>query len=658
MSRFSDRELGMDRKITRRDFLDGVALSAAVVAASAAFPSVASASSGGSHGRPGNGGPGNGGGNGHGGNGGSGKPYPPTQTGLRGQQAGAYDVAHAVRDGAFTPGRITELRETYDLVVVGGGLSGLAAAHFYRKAAGSRARILILDALDDFGGHARRNEFHVGRTMLLSNGGTVNLDTPSTWNRAAYDLVTKDLGIDLKGLEATVKSDAYTPYGLRSATLFNSERWGKDQLVIRESGESWASFAQKLPMSAASKAALVRLYSTTEDFYPGLTDAQKKEILARTPYETYLREKIGMDDDALAVMRRGTNGLWGVDVDRVSSADAWATGQPGFGGLNLAHTPWPGAGFTPLMHLAETDEDGNFYFPEGNASVARLLVNKLVPHAFEENRLDWRKIPTAHARYDRLDHPDSDVRIRLSSTAFDVRNDGRRGAVVSYSQGGRSYRVRTKGVVMACWNSVASYVMPELKADQIEAMRYGVKVPLVYTRVALRDWRAFAAARVRNVSTPTRFFSSFGLPTVTDIGDFTMPHQPELPTVISLSATPNSPGLKCRDQHKAGRRTLIRMPFEDFEREIRDSMTRALGSYGFDPGRDITAITVNRWAHGYAYEYNSLDDPALFGPEEQRPYAKARRPVGRIAIANSDAEAFGYTHAAFDAAYRAVRHLL
>ncbi|MBW5248368.1 NAD(P)/FAD-dependent oxidoreductase [Streptomyces sp. P01-B04] len=636
----------MNRKVTRRDFLDGVAVTAMGAAAAVALPGAAQAAPSAhpgptphGHGRPK-------------------APYPPTATGLRGQQPGAYDVAHAVRDGAFAPGRISDTRETYDLVVVGGGLSGLAAAYLYRKHAGPKARVLILDALDDFGGHARRNEFHVGRTQLLSNGGTVNIDTPSTWSRGARDLLTKDLGVDLKALEATVKGDAYAPYSLRSGTLFNSERWGKDQLVIRESGESWASYATKLPMSEASRAALVRLYTTTEDFYPGLTDAQKKEILARTPYETYLREKLGLDADALEMVKRGTNGLWGVNVDHVAAADAWATGQPGFGGLGLEHTPWPGAGLTPLMHLAETEEDGNFYFPEGNASLARLLVSKLVPDAFDERRPDWQRIVTAKADYSRLDDRDNHVRIRLGSTAFHVRNEGRHGAVVDYSKGGQSYRVRAKGVVMACWNSVSSYVVPELPTEQVTAMRYGTKVPLVYARVALRDWRAFARARVSRVSTPSMFFSSFGLPTVTEIGDFAMPHRPELPTVVSLSATPGSPGLVCREQHKAGRRTLIRMPFEDFEREIRDSMTRSLGDHGFDPARDITAITVNRWAHGYAYEYNSLDDPSLYQPESQRPYAKARRPVGRITIANSDAEAFGYTHAAFDAAIRAVAHLL
>ncbi|MGW2768982.1 NAD(P)-binding protein [Streptomyces sp. NPDC001275] len=632
----------MGRKITRRDFLDGVAVTAAGVAAAAVLPGAAHAAPT-AHGR---------------GRDEPNAPYPPTQNGLRGQQPGSYDVAHSVRDGSFEAGAITDVHEPYDLVVVGGGLSGLAAAYLYRKQASPSARVLVLDALDDFGGHARRNEFHVGRTLLLSNGGTVNIDTPSTWSSQARDLLTKDLGVDLKALEATVKSDAYAPYSLRTATLFTAERWGKDHLVAKEPGESWASYVTKLPMSEASRAALVRLRTTTEDFYPGLTDAQKKEILARTPYETYLREKIGLDDDALETVKRSTNGLWGVNVDHVAAADAWATGQPGFDGLGLTDDPWPGAGFTPLMQLKETPEDGNFYFPEGNAAIARLLVSKLVPDAFDVRRPDWREIVTAKADYSTLDKPGNRVRIRLSSTVFDVRNHGRNGVTVTYSNSGRSYRVKAKGAVMACWNSVSSYVVPELPAEQVTAMRYGVKVPLVYARVALKDWRPFAAARVSRVSTPSGFFSSFGLPTVTEIGDFTMPHRPELPTVVSLTATPNSPGLTCREQHKAGRRKLIRMPFEDFEREIRDSMARSLTDYGFDPARDITAITINRWAHGYAYEYNSLDDPALFLPEPERPYAKARRPVGRIAIANSDSGAFAYTHSAFDAAYRAVSDLL
>lgn len=655
MARYSDEELGMHRDITRRDFLDGAAVAVAGAAAATVLPGLggtAAAATGhppqGAHG-------------GHGLHGGA-PVYPPAGTGIRGQHPGSYDVGHAVRDGEFDPGRVRDSGERYDLVVVGGGISGLAAAYYYRQRHGRRARVLILEALEDFGGHAHRNEFHVRGRTLLSNGGTVNLDTPSTWSKQAYSLITRDLGIDLKRLEGTIDDTAYDKYALSSGTFFDAEHWGADRLVVRGKGESWESFAGRMPMSDKGRADLVRLQTAAVDHYPGLSDARKKEILSRISYETYLRDKLGIGDEALAHIARATNGLYGLDADGVPAADAASLGQPGFAGLGLEHTPWPGISATAQMHLDGSETDGNYYFPDGNASVARLLVSHLVPGVFGGPE-SMTGIVTAKARYDRLDEERSPVRIRLGSTAYDVRHVSEshpgRGVEVSYSRGGQSHRVHAANVVMACWNSVASYVVRGLPPEQTEAMRYGVKIPLLYARVALRDWRAMADAGVSRVSTPTSYFNSFGLPEATRIGRFEMPHEPSLPTVLSLSKTPNRPraGLSARDQHKAGRVQLVKTEFATFEREIRDTMARALGDHGFEPGRDISAITVNRWAHGYAYEYNSLDDPSLFEPEETRPYVLARRTHGRIAIANSDAQAFAYTHAAIDEAYRAVREL-
>ncbi|WP_405678668.1 NAD(P)/FAD-dependent oxidoreductase [Streptomyces sp. NBC_01511] len=660
MARYSDEELGMRSKITRRDFLDGAAVAVAGAAAATALPGLggtaAAATAHPKHGtHPTHGG------HGHGGHG---RPpaYPPTGTGLQGQPAGSYDVGHAVRDGDFDPGRIRDSGERYDLVVVGGGISGLAAAYYYRQQHGRRARILILEAMDDFGGHARRNEFEVRGRTLLSNAGTVNLDTPSTWTKQAHTLVTRDLGIDLKRLGDSVDDTAYDTYALTSGTFFDSETWGTDRLVVRGKGESWQSYAARMPMTDQGRADLVTLQTTTVDYYPGLSDARKKEILARISYERYLRDKVGIGDEAIAHIARATNGLYGLNADGVPAADAASLGQPGFAGLALEHTTWPGISGTAQMHLDADEGDGYYYFPDGNASVARLLVSHLVPGVFGGAQ-SMTGIVTAKARYDRLDEERSPVRVRLGSTAYDVRHVSEsrpgRGVKVSYSRGGESYRVHAANAVMACWNSVTSYVVRGLPPEQAEAMRYGVKIPLLYARVALRDWRALADAGVSRVSTPTSYFNSFGLPQATRLGRFEMPHEPSLPTVLSLSKTPNKPraGLSARQQHKAGRVELVKTEFATFEREIRDTMARSLGDHGFDPGRDISAITVNRWAHGYAYEYNSLDDPSLFEPEEKRPYALARRSHGRIAIANSDAQAFAYTHAAIDEAYRAVREL-
>ncbi len=640
MGRFSDHELGMGRRIKRRDFLNGMAVGVGGVAAAATLPGLTGTAAANPY---------TGGGNG----------YPPAMAGLRGQAAGSYDVAHAVRDGSFDPGTVRNTGEDYDPVVVGGGISGLAAAWFYRQAFGRDARILILEALDDFGGHARRNEFQVRGRVMLSNGGTVNIDSPSTFSTQALGLL-QDIGINLDRLAHVMDTGFYSSLGLKSGYFFNSERYGADLLVIRDTGESWTSFAARLPFSDKGRSDIVRVHTGQDDYLPGLDDAQKKELLARISYERYLREHVGVGDEAIEFLARGTNGLWGVNVDAVAAGDAWAVGQPGFAGLKLAPTPFPGIGRTPRMGLEATDE-AYYAFPEGNATVARLLVSQLVRKVFDGD-MDMERITTAKAKYGQLDAPNERIRIRLRSTAVSVRHTGSpggsRSVTVVYSRDGKSYRVQARHAVMACWNSVASYIVDGLPAEQVQAMRYGAKVPLLYARVAVRTWQPFVNLGVSRVTTPSMYWNSFGLNSASRIGAYESPRDPAQPNIVTLSKTPNKPGLPCRAQHRAGRGELIRTPFETFEREIRDVMARALGAGGFDPARDITAITVNRWAHGYTYEYNSLDDPAVFLPEEQQPYAIARRRFGHIAIANSDAGAFAYTHGAIDQAYRAVNDLM
>ena len=149
----------MDRAITRRDFLNGVA----VTAGAALMPWDLFAA------QPAN----------------SSTYYPPALTGLRGSHVGAFEAAHALRDGTFwqSAGKPEDTGESYDLIVVGGGISGLAAAHFYRKAAGEKARILILENHDDFGGHAKRNEITAGGRVLVANGGTLAIESPYSYSK-------------------------------------------------------------------------------------------------------------------------------------------------------------------------------------------------------------------------------------------------------------------------------------------------------------------------------------------------------------------------------------------------------------------------------------------------------------------------------------------
>ena len=125
--------------------------------------------------------------------------------------------------------------------------------------------------------------------------------------------------------------------------------------------------------------------------------------------------------------------------------------------------------------------------------------------------------------------------------------------------------------------------------------------------------------------------------------------------LVHMERTPCKPGLPEHEQNRAGREELLSTPFATIEGNIRDQLTRTLGAGGFDAARDIEAITVNRWPHGYAPEYNPLFDPDV--PEAQRPNVIGRARVGQIAIANSDAGAAAYTDSAIDQASRAVNEL-
>ncbi|WP_235927567.1 flavin monoamine oxidase family protein [Sandarakinorhabdus rubra] len=640
----SDHDLGMHLPISRRDFVGGVAVAIGALGSGAPARAATGLAP-------------------------QDESYPPSKTGLRGSHPGAFEAAHALRDGTLTLGDARDTDETYDLVIVGGGLSGLAAAHFYRKAVGAQARILILDNHDDFGGHAKRNEYMVDGRLVVVNGGTLNIESPERYNQWARAILD-DLGVDLA--RYTARQDPgqlYASLGLRRGWFFEKERWGADRLAVPaaagRSGQMFTpEFLATTPLSAKARADLLRLAAPEQpDYLAGLTVTQKKEWLARHSFEQFYLEKVGLDAQALHFFMAMGRASFCVGADATPALFAWVQGYPGFSGLGLGAVPdglfadLPGG-----HHGRQREGKGSIHFPDGNATLARLLVAALVPAATAGRTQE--DMATARFDYTRLDRPENPVRIRLSSIVVNVAHDGAAAtaseALVRYIEGGQLKAVRARAVVLACWNEVIPHIMPELPAAQREALAYGTKGPLVYTSVVLRNWRAFQKLGVHHINCPTMFHDTVALTEAASLGDLAHARSPDEPVALHLTQFPASPGLPRREQHKIGRAWLLATGFETYERETRRQLQRLLGPGGFDAARDIAAITVNRWPHGYSYTYNSLTDPVewVYAQSQSRPCVTGRQPYGLVAIANADAAASPHTDAAFLEAHRAVSEIV
>jgi spermidine dehydrogenase len=572
--------------------------------------------------------------------------YPPALTGLRGQHPGSYEVAHAQawQGKVFALERLP-VEERYDLVVVGGGISGLATAFFYRRAAGPSARILVLDNHDDFGGHAKRNEFTLDGRLVIGYGGSESIDSPKTqYGETAKELL-RELGVEIGRFETAFERTLYSSLGLSRGLFFAREAFGRDVLVAgeppggRSGPKPLPEFVAAFPISPDSREQLLALYDAGRDPLAGKTTQEKLEILKRTSYRDYLIKLCGCSEEVANCFQGRTLGFFGLGCDAVAAADARELGYPGFDGLGL-----PG-GTSPR-------EAYIYHFPDGNASLARLLVRSLVPEVAPGHTMD--DVVLAHFDYDKLDRERQGVRIRLESTCVDVRNTPE-SVLIGYVHAGVPHRVEARHAVLACFHMVIPHIMPELPAPQRDALARNVKTPLVYTNVLVRDWRPWVRLGVHDISAPMSFHSRAKLDFPVSLGDYRHPRAPSEPMCLHLVHVPGAPnrGLDARTQFRIGQARLLDMTFADFEAKIRDELDRMLGPGGFSSARDIAAITVNRWAHGYGYVANSLydeDDYAIV-------LARARQKSGRVAIANSDAGGDAYAHLAIAEAARAVAEL-
>ena len=429
----------MSDGITRRDFLDGVAL--AVVAGLSPAQLLAQGAA-----QPG--------------------AYPPALTGWRGSTPASYAIAHGVRDGKRYTFDSHPVAETCDLIVVGAGIGGLAAAQLFRKER-PNARVLILENHDEFGGHARRNEFTVDGRLLVTYGGSESIQSPkSEWSTAALALL-RDLNVDIDRFERAFDRTLYPGLGLARGVFFKREAFGVDKLVRgdplrmvcddipakRMNARPVADFITDYPLTDSQKSKLIALYSYKRDVLPGRTLQDKQALLEKISYRDFIKRYWSLDDAAANTFQGRSNDFYATGIDCVAAAEAMTAGYPGFQGLGFS---------AAALANPALDDPYIYHFPDGNASIARLLVRRLIPAVAPGKTMD--DIVTARFDYSKLDQSTSPVRLRLGSTvtALGNRKDGM--VDVGYVRDGTFHRVRAPNVVYAGYGAMLAHICPDVNA--------------------------------------------------------------------------------------------------------------------------------------------------------------------------------------------------
>ena len=542
-------------------------------------------------------------------------------------------------------------------MVVGGGISGLAAAFLYRQQAGDAAKILILENNDDFGGHARRNEFKAsnGKT-ILGYGGSQSLQTPSYFTPLVHKALA-DIGIQLDAFGTWYDAHWHEQRELGEAVFFSKEVFGTDALVATT--ESAADWVPTTPLNDKAKRDLIELIDAPPDYLAGKSREEKFEILSKTTYADFLTGICGYDPQLVAFFQHSTEEYFGLGIDGTTALDAWGNYNPGFTAMDLGDMPYKT--MSPSGRLVLTDPDDYIHhFPDGNASIARAFVRAMIPAAVPGAGME--NLVLNPVDYGKLDNPADPVRLRLNASVVRVKHDGppesAASVTLTYVKDGKLNTVQAGHVVLACWHRV----IPAHHRRARRGAGRGAERP-GQDAAGLRQCADPELGGLRQAQ-DQRLQRSEGLlerrrdRLSGQRRQLQLRRQALRPGAAAYGRLPLSgePGMSAREQATAGRYSLVETSFEDMEREIRDLLGRALKEGGFDPARDIEAITINRWSHGYALEYMRPWDG--FWPDGPLPIAESRKPWGRIAIANADAGAYAYVHSAIDQAGRAVKELL
>ncbi|UOO76391.1 FAD-dependent oxidoreductase [Neisseria sp. Dent CA1/247] len=572
--------------------------------------------------------------------------YPPALLGLRGDADGVQRAAHSValQNKPYTlPGAA---EEEYDLVVVGAGISGLTAAYLYQQQR-PQAKILILDNHDDFGGHAQRNEFTVNGRLLISYAGSESIDSPkSEYSKESLALL-KELGIDYNKFEQYFHQDLYeTTRKLKEGVFFSQASFGKNTVVrgIPEAGEeSAADIIKQFPLPDADKKALTELYTSATDYLEGKTDSERISFAENTSYYNFLKNEVQLPEGALKYLKNISSEYWGHAINAISVQEAFEDGYPGVQNLGL--------------EKEESEEEPYIYhFPDGNASIARMLVRKLIPAVAPGYTME--DVVLAKFDYSKLDLPENRVRLRLNSTALLMENQPDGSVAVAYMPHDAEAlkQVSAKKAIFAGHSVLAARVIPQMPDAQKAAAQTTIKVPMVYGKVVVKNSKAFQKLGVHSLYAPDAPYCLVKLDDPVSMGGYQFPQTADEPMVIHMvRIATDFTGQTARDMYKSGRRALNNQSYESLEKEMLDQLRSIYDAAGEKLDSVLVAVTLNRWAHGYSYEQTGLWDS---DSSAENATSTMQQQIGNIFIAGADAAWMPYVHGAIDQAYRAVAEAL
>jgi spermidine dehydrogenase len=622
-----DKTLGMDQRIPRRDFLNSTLLAsgAALLGSSSPLQLLSEEDW-----------------TGYGGLGdyshSNGNTYEVMQAG------------HRIRDGEFAtvPANAIETNELYDCVVVGGGISGLAAALFFTRQAGNHRKCLVLDNHPIFGGEAKGNEFVVDGHRLLAHQGSAVffVQYPHSFLANFYD----SIGLKIPKLQYQTWAGpspemqlSRTPYDMVGSEpetygFYFGAKFGQNPGIWLV--DPWGKKLDGAPISPGARADLLRWRKgpAAPEKRPQYHGDQISRQLDQITLEDHIVERYGISRETIRTFLSPVDGGGsGLGPDVLSAYADYAA---------------------DLLHPLDT-EDGDQMFPRGNGDIARLMMKTLIPNSISGSGAIG-EVCRGKVNFSALDEPSSAARVRLNSTAVWVRHDGEpatsQSVTVLYTQGNQLFRLKARTVVMAggCWTT--KHIVRDLPPPQRDAYHQFYRSPCLMVNVALRNWRFLYKTGISGF----RWFEGIGNYTEVRrtalVGADSPTIGPDSPIVLTLKVLYSYPGMAIADQGHRGRGEMLSTSFREYERQIRQQFADMFSRSGFDARSDIAGIILNRWGHAYLNP-----QPGFFFGKDGKPAPSdvlRSTPFGRIAFANTDLAGIMDHRSSILEAKRAVAQLL